>query len=78
MPNKGTAKPGLLGVQRSYKVAEVAEHYGVSLSTIYREIKAGRLTAFRIGTGRGTVRVPADALAEFDSAAMVAARAGVA
>lgn len=78
MPHKGTSMPGSLAVSESYKVAEVAAHYGVSLSTIYREIKAGRLTAFRIGTGRGTVRVPAEALSTFEASALSAARAGVA
>lgn len=78
MPNKGTSMPGLLAVRESYKVAEIAKRYGVSASTIYREIKAGRLAAFRIGTGRGTVRVPEEALADFDSAALIAARSEVA
>ena len=76
MPNQSTADTGEHG--KPMKVAEVADRYGVSTSTVYREIKAGRLTAFRIGTGRGTVRVPEAALADFDSAAIRAAQSEVA
>jgi len=40
---------------RNYRVAEVAEHFNVSVSTIYRAIESGQLDALRLGTA---VRVP--------------------
>jgi excisionase family DNA binding protein len=54
-------------------VAEVALRLGVHKTTVYREIKAGRLKAYRIGTGRGAVRVPEASLAEYEAIAMNAA-----
>lgn len=53
---------------RLYRVKAVAEMFDVSVSTIYRAIEAGRLHALRIGTGRGAVRVPEDALGTFHAA----------
>lgn len=40
---------------RNYRVGEVAEHFNVSASTIYRAIESGLLDALRLGTA---VRVP--------------------
>jgi excisionase family DNA binding protein len=40
---------------RNYRVSEVAEHFNVSASTIYRAIESGLLDALRLGTA---VRVP--------------------
>ncbi|MFJ5027789.1 helix-turn-helix domain-containing protein [Streptomyces sp. NPDC088560] len=37
----------------------------VDSATIYREIKAGRLAAYRVGTGRGTIRVPRNAFSQY-------------
>ncbi len=50
---------------RMFRVKAVAEMYDVSPATIYRAIEAGQLDALRIGTGKGAVRIPADALAAF-------------
>jgi excisionase family DNA binding protein len=69
MPFKGTAMPETSAgsaVQAFFRVAEVAARFEVDETTIYRQIKAGRLKAIRIGTGRGTVRVTAAALAEYE------------
>lgn len=70
------SKPGveaaLVTVQnnrRTYSVAEVAEMYGVHASTIYREVKAGRIRALGIGAKRGRVRIPVAALAEYEALA---------
>jgi excisionase family DNA binding protein len=63
---------------RPYRVAEVAALLDVDPTTIYRQIKAGRLRAYRIGTGRGAVRVPASALAEYQASITAAALAEVA
>lgn len=63
---------------RPYRVAEVAALLDVDPTTIYRQIKAGRLKAYRIGTGRGAVRVPVSALAEYQATITAAALAEVA
>jgi excisionase family DNA binding protein len=69
MSETGTDRP----VQKQFRVAEVAARFGVNETTVYRQIKAGRLKAIRIGTGRGTVRVPAEALAEYEESITAAA-----
>jgi excisionase family DNA binding protein len=43
---------------RMYRVKDVAEHFDVSVSTIYRAIESGQLDALKLGTGQGTLRVP--------------------
>lgn len=63
---------------KPYRAAEVAALMDVDETTIYREIKAGRLRAFRIGTGRGTLRIPVAAFAEYEALSAAAALAGVA
>jgi excisionase family DNA binding protein len=45
-----------------YTIAEVEELTGLSRSTVYRELRDGRLFSIRI---RGTRRVPADALRRY-------------
>jgi excisionase family DNA binding protein len=45
--------------------AEVAKNLRVSVPTIYRAIHAGELEALRIGGENGSLRVPADAVADF-------------
>lgn len=57
--------------RRTYSVAEVADMYGVHPATIYREIKAGRLRAMRIGAKGGVVRVPVSAVEEYETIAAV-------
>jgi excisionase family DNA binding protein len=47
------------------RVKEVAETLTVSAATIYRAIESGELKALRFGPGKGALRVPADALAEY-------------
>lgn len=39
------------------RVNDIATALRVSVHTVYAEIKAGRLASYRIGTGRGTIRV---------------------
>ena len=45
-----------------YTVSEVAKLLRVHKSTVYRDVESGRIDAFRVGKGRGTVRVTAAAL----------------
>jgi excisionase family DNA binding protein len=46
-------------------VKQVALRLNVSLSTVYEEIRAGRLTVFRLGVKRGVIRISEDALAAY-------------
>lgn len=55
-------------VTRMYRVKAVAERYDVSVSTIYRAIESGQLDAYRIGTGKGAIRIPESALSVFEEA----------
>jgi excisionase family DNA binding protein len=50
---------------RVYRVKAVAEMLDVHPATVYRAIADGRLDAYKIGTGRGALRVPAEALTTF-------------
>jgi len=48
-----------------YRVKDVAAALDVSVHTIYRDIRSGRLRALRLGRGRGTLRIPRDAVAAY-------------
>ncbi|WP_438479046.1 helix-turn-helix domain-containing protein [Streptomyces asiaticus] len=39
------------------RVKDIATALRVDPSTVYAEIKSGRLASYRVGTGRGTIRV---------------------
>ena len=52
---------------RMYRVKEVAEHFEVSVATIYRAIESGQLAAVRLGSKRG-LRVPGTAVLAFAEA----------
>jgi excisionase family DNA binding protein len=54
--------PGATPVNISVKQA--AERLGVSQSLIYSLCAARRLRHFRVGVGRGTIRIPEEALEE--------------
>lgn len=59
---------------RMFRVRAVAEMFDVSVSTIYRAIEAGQLTALKIGTGKGAVRIPESAVREFERICALAAQ----
>jgi len=44
------------------KARQFAETYNIALNTVYAMCAEGRLPHVRLGTGRGTIRIPADAL----------------
>ena len=50
---------------KPYTVKQVAAALGVSGSTVYRDIESGRLEAYRIGVGKGTLRIPNDAFQRY-------------
>jgi excisionase family DNA binding protein len=56
--------------RRPYRVLEVALALDVHVSTIYRDIESGKLRAFRLGQGRGTLRIPHEAFAEYQQRLM--------
>jgi excisionase family DNA binding protein len=58
---------------RLYRVKAVAEMFDVSVSTIYRAIESGALVALKLGTSKGTLRIPESALTAFEDACSVAA-----
>ena len=60
---------------RMYRVSEVAEHFKVSVATIYRAIESGQLDALKLGTGRGTLRVTGAAVLAFAQACAPASAA---
>ncbi|MBS2538855.1 helix-turn-helix domain-containing protein [Catenulispora sp. NF23] len=72
-----TQGPSADSVRRKpYRVAEVAAFLDVDVSTVYKDIDAGRLRALRVGSKRGTLRIlPPDLDAYL--AAMATAAAGV-
>jgi excisionase family DNA binding protein len=58
---------------RLYRVRDVAEHFDVSVATIYRAIESGQLTALKLGTGTGTFRVTGAAVLAYTEACVRAA-----
>lgn len=52
---------------RYFKIAQVAEHLNIGLRTAYELVESGELSTVRMGTGRGTMRVPAESLAAYEA-----------
>ena len=59
--------------RRPYRVAELAERWNIDVSTVCRMIYAGVLHAEGHGPRGGALRVPVDAVAEYERAATVPA-----
>lgn len=47
---------------RLYRVKAVAEALDVSPATIYRAVETGRLAGYKIGEGKGAIRIPGSAI----------------
>ncbi|WP_454328208.1 helix-turn-helix domain-containing protein [Streptomyces glaucescens] len=47
------------------RVKVVADALRVDKATVYREIAAGRLNSYRVGSGRGTIRIPRAAFQQY-------------
>ena len=58
---------------RLYRVRDVAEHFDVSVATIYRAIESGQLSALKLGTGSGTLRLTGAAVLTYEQACVQAA-----
>lgn len=50
---------------RMYRVKAVADMLDVSVTTVYRAVEAGQLDAYKLGTGKGTIRIPGEAVAAY-------------
>lgn len=60
---------------RLYRVKAVAEALDVSPATIYRAVETGKLAGYKIGTGKGAVRIPGGAIPAYLDACAQAATA---
>lgn len=47
------------------RVKIIADALRVDTTTVYREIAAGRLSSYRVGSGRGTIRVSRAAFTQY-------------
>jgi excisionase family DNA binding protein len=61
---------------RVYTVPEVAALLRVNKSTVYRDVESGRIEAYRVGKGRGTVRISEGALREYQRRAVTRPETG--
>ena len=59
-------------------VKQAAEHLGISASLVYGLCAAGKIRHERHGLGRGTIRIPTEALDEYRKSAEVKPAAAVA
>ncbi|MGW8506301.1 helix-turn-helix domain-containing protein [Streptomyces sp. CLCI03] len=61
------------------KVKDVAEFLDVDKSTVYVAVRTGLIGSYRVGVGRGTIRIPRSALKAYaDERGIPAAELGVA
>lgn len=64
---------------RPFKVKDVAAFLGVDTSTVYVAVRTGLIGSYRVGVGRGTIRIPRSALKTYaDERGIPAAELGVA
>jgi excisionase family DNA binding protein len=56
------------------RVRAVAEMLDVSVATIYRAIESGALPALKVGSGKGALRVPVEAVGQYVRSCELAAR----
>lgn len=47
------------------RVKDIAAALRVAPPTVYAEIRSGRLPSYRVGTGRGTIRISRDAFKNY-------------
>lgn len=57
MQSKRTVPASQAHNSQPLRVKDIASALQVDRATVYREIQSGRLPAYRVGTGRGTIRV---------------------
>lgn len=47
---------------RMYRVKAVADALEVSVATVYRAVESGQLAAYKLGTGKGTIRIQGESI----------------
>jgi len=52
-------------IRRLLNVREVAEKLGVAPTTVYGLCRQKRILHTRVGSGRGTIRIPEESLSEY-------------
>lgn len=52
-------------ISKNFTVREVAEQLGISAQSVYQLCATKKLAHLRLGVGRGTLRIPAQALNNF-------------
>lgn len=63
---------------KPFRVKDVADALGVDTSTVYAAVRNGELSAYRVGQGRGTIRIPRASLKAYaDERGIPAADLGV-
>lgn len=65
MQSKGTVPASLAHNSPPLRVKDIASALQVDKATVYREIQSGRLPAYRVGSGRGTIRISRTAFTQY-------------
>jgi len=50
---------------KPFRVKDVAALLDVDTSTVYAAVRNGELGAYRVGVGRGTIRIPVDSFVAY-------------
>ena len=59
-----------------YTASEIAKKLRISLACAYALVESGQLACYRIGTGRGTIRISEEQLQHYLRQALVKSGAG--
>lgn len=65
MHDQSTVQTPEKAVPKPLRVKDIATALRVDPSTVYAEIRGGRLPSYRVGTGRGTIRISRAAFATY-------------
>lgn len=65
MQSKRTVPASQAHNRQPLRVKDIASALQVDKATVYREIQSGRLPAYRVGSGRGTIRISRTAFAQY-------------
>ncbi|MFI6103191.1 helix-turn-helix domain-containing protein [Streptomyces sp. NPDC051310] len=60
-----TARVGESAPARPLKVKDVAAALGINVQTVYLAIRQGDIAAYRVGSGRGTIRISRAAFEQY-------------
>lgn len=65
MQSKRTVPASQARNSQPLRVKDIASALLVDKATVYREIQSGRLPSYRVGTGRGTIRISRAAFEQY-------------